>query len=84
LRRNLQQQLAGRVIGRAFMTPFEESPAVFNREREARPSRFLQKLRPQHQALDLVGAAFDFVRVVGEVDVPDNVPRLSTVDEPFS
>ena len=47
------------------------------------PSRLLQKLRAQHQALDLVGAAFDLVGIVREVDVPDG-PRLSTVDEPFS
>jgi hypothetical protein len=51
-------------------------PAVFNREREARPSRLPQELRAQHQALDLVGAAFDFVRVVGEVDVPDHGAAL--------
>jgi hypothetical protein len=40
--------------------------------RVSTPSRLLQKLRPQHQALDLVGAAFDFVRIVGEVNVPDH------------
>src|SRR5450432_3319205 len=35
-------------------------------------SRLLQKLRAQHQALDLVGAAFDFVFIVGEMDAPDH------------
>jgi hypothetical protein len=37
--------------------------AVLVRRRLGAASRLLQKLRPQHQALDLVGAAFDFVRV---------------------
>src|SRR5882762_458571 len=40
------------------------------------PSRLLQKLRAQHQALDLVGAAFDLVFIVSEVDVPDHGAAL--------
>jgi hypothetical protein len=36
------------------------------------PSRLLQELRAQHQALDLVGTAFDFVGVVGEVNASDH------------
>jgi hypothetical protein len=39
-------------------------------------SRLLQKLRPQHQALDLVGASFDLVGVVGEMDVSDHGAAL--------
>jgi len=39
-------------------------------------SRLLQKLHAQHQALDLVGAAFDFVGIVGEVDVLDHGAAL--------
>jgi hypothetical protein len=38
--------------------------------------RLLQELRPQHQALELVGAAFDLVRIVGEVNVPDHGAAL--------
>ena len=40
------------------------------------PSRLLQELRAQHQAFDLVGAAFDFVRIVREVDVFDHGAAL--------
>ena len=40
------------------------------------PLRLLQELRAQHQALDLVGAAFDFVGIVGEMDVPDHGAAL--------
>src|SRR5882724_956981 len=40
------------------------------------PSRLLQKLRAQHQALDLVGAAFDLVSVVGEMNTPDHGAAL--------
>src|SRR6202022_278059 len=40
------------------------------------PSRLLQELRPQHEALDLVGAAFDLVFIVGEMDVPDHGAAL--------
>ena len=39
-------------------------------------SRLLQELRAQHQALDLVGAAFDFVGVVGEVNASDHGAAL--------
>lgn len=39
------------------------------------PSR-LKELRAQHQAFDLVGAAFDFVRIVREVDVFDHGAAL--------
>ena len=39
------------------------------------PSR-LQERRAQHQALDLVGAAFDFVGIVREVDVLDHGAAL--------
>ena len=39
-------------------------------------SRLLQKFGAQHQALDLVGAAFDLVGVVGEVDVLDHGAAL--------
>src|ERR1700682_870918 len=38
--------------------------------------RLLQKLRAQHQALDLVGAAFDLVGVVGEVNAFDHGAAL--------
>jgi hypothetical protein len=48
------------------------------------PSRLLQKLRPQHQALDLVGAAFDLVFMSVKWMFLITVPRLSTVHEPFS
>ena len=41
-----------------------------------RPFRLPQKLRPQHQALDLVGAGFDLVIIVGEVNVPDHGAAL--------
>src|ERR1700682_3364033 len=40
------------------------------------PSPLLQKLRAQHQALDLVGAAFDLVFVVGEVNILDHGAAL--------
>ena len=40
------------------------------------PSHLLQKLRAQHQALDLVGAAFDFVFIIGKVDVLDDGAAL--------
>ena len=39
-------------------------------------SRLLQKLRAQHQALDLVGAALDLVFVIGEMNVPDHGAAL--------
>lgn len=39
-------------------------------------SRLLQKFRLQHQALDLVGAAFDLVFIVGQVDVLDHGAAL--------
>jgi hypothetical protein len=50
---------------------FQRSGFVYHRYTAAlltRLSRLLQKLRAQHQALDLVGAAFDLVLIVGEVD----------------
>ena len=54
------------------------------------PSRLLQKLRPQHQAFDPVGSAFDLVGVVGEVNAPDHgaalqhggrAPQLQILDQ---
>lgn len=43
---------------------------------QLRPSRLPQKLRPRRQAPDLVGAAFDLVFVVGEMDIPDHGATL--------
>jgi hypothetical protein len=40
------------------------------------PSRLPQKLRPQHQALDLVGTAFDLVFIVGEMNASDHGAAL--------
>src|ERR1035437_4973718 len=39
-------------------------------------SRLLQELRPQHQALDLVGAALDLALIVGEVNALDHGAAL--------
>src|SRR5207244_1200864 len=38
--------------------------------------RFLQELRTQHQALDFVGAAFDFIFIIGKMDVLDHGAAL--------
>jgi hypothetical protein len=48
----------------------------FRRTLTAFLSRLLQELRAQRQALDLVGAAFDLVGVVGEVNAFDHGPAL--------
>ena len=47
------------------------------------PSRLLQKFCSQHQALDLVGAAFDFVGIVREVDVLDHGAALEHGGRPL-
>src|SRR5882762_8081445 len=53
-------------------SPMGKSPTPFRRTLTTFLSRLLQKLRAQHQALDLVGAAFDLVGIVGEVNAFDH------------
>ena len=58
--------------------PFQQTTRRANHRRPACDflSHLLQELRAQHQALDLVGAAFDFVGVVGEVNASDHGAAL--------
>jgi len=59
-------------------SPAKKQPdgQIKRRPAQAFPSRLLQKLRAQHQALDLVGAAFDLVGIVGEVNASDHGAAL--------
>ena len=56
----------------AIKGAFKKKPPTEQAANGHSPSRLLQKLRAQHQAFDLVGAAFDLVFIVGEVDVLDH------------
>jgi len=55
--------------------PCQQTARRANHRRPAH-SRLLQELRAQHQALDLVGTALDFVGVVGEVNASDQGAAL--------